>query len=158
YNVAVVGATGIVGAELLGLLAKRSFPLRSLKLLASPRSAGKRIPFGEQDLVVEALSHDAFEGCDLVFNAIPDETSKEYSPSAVKAGAIVIDKTGAWRMHPDVPLVVPEINGADVEQHKGIIATPNCATTPVVMSLWPVHQVNPVKRLVAATYQSVSGT
>ena len=158
YNIAVVGATGIVGAELLGLLVKRSFPLRSLKLLASPRSAGKRIRFGEQDIEVEALSHDSFEGCDLVFNAIPDETSKEYSPSAVKAGAIVIDKTGAWRMDPDVPLVVPEINGADVEQHKGIIATPNCATTPVVMALWPVHQVNPVKRIVAATYQSVSGT
>jgi aspartate-semialdehyde dehydrogenase len=158
YNVAVVGATGIVGQELLGILVKRSFPVRSLKLLASPRSAGKRIPFGEQDIEVEALSHDSFEGCDLVFNAIPDETSKEYSPSAVKAGAIVIDKTGAWRMDPDVPLVVPEINGADVEQHKGIIATPNCATTPVVMALWPVHQVNPVKRIVAATYQSVSGT
>src|SRR5690606_25079839 len=107
YNVAVVGATGIVGAELLGLLEKRSFPLRSLKLLASPRSAGKRIRFGEQDIEVEVLSHDSFEGCDLVFNAIPDETSKEYSPSAVKASAIVIDKTGAWRMDPDVPLVVP---------------------------------------------------
>jgi aspartate-semialdehyde dehydrogenase len=158
YNVAVVGATGIVGSELLGLLVKRSFPLRSLKLLASPRSAGKRIRFGEQDIEVEALSHDSFAGCDLVFNAIPDETSKEYSPSAVKAGAIVIDKTGAWRMDPDVPLVVPEINGADVEQHKGIIATPNCATTPVVMALWPVHQINPVKRILAATYQSVSGT
>ncbi|HEX5141511.1 MAG TPA: aspartate-semialdehyde dehydrogenase [Dehalococcoidia bacterium] len=158
YNVAVVGATGIVGQELLGILVKRSFPVRSLKLLASPRSAGKKIPFGEQELEVEALTHSSFEGCDLVFNAIPDETSKEYSPSAVKAGAIVIDKTGAWRMDPDVPLVVPEINGADVEQHKGIIATPNCATTPVVMALWPVHRVNPVKRIVAATYQSVSGT
>ena len=158
YNVAVVGATGIVGQELLGILVKRGFPVRSLKLLASPRSAGKKIPFGEQDIEVEALSHDSFEGCDLVFNAIPDETSKEYSPSAVKAGAIVIDKTGAWRMDPNVPLVVPEINGADVLDHKGIIATPNCATTPVVMALWPIHKVNPVKRIVAATYQSVSGT
>lgn len=158
YNVAVVGATGIVGEELLKILAKRSFPLRSLKLLASPRSAGKRIRFGEQDIEVEALTHDSFAGCDIVFNAIPDETSKEFSPSAVKAGAIVIDKTGAWRMDPNVPLVVPEINGADVANHKGIIATPNCATTPVVMALWPVHQVNPVKRIVAATYQSVSGT
>jgi aspartate-semialdehyde dehydrogenase len=152
YNVAVVGATGIVGQELLRILTTRPFPLRSLKLIASPRSAGKRIPFGEQEIEVEPLSHGCFEGCDIVFNAIPDEVSKEYSPSAVKAGAIVIDKTGAWRMDPDVPLVVPEINGEDVLWHKGIIATPNCATTPVVMALWPVHKINPVKRIVAATY------
>ncbi len=158
YNVALVGATGIVGEEFLRILATRGFPLRSLKLLASSRSAGKRIPFGEQDLVVEELKHNSFEGCDIVFNAIPDETSREYSPSAVKAGAVVIDKTGAWRMDPDVPLVVPEINGDDVLEHKGIIATPNCATTPVVMALWPIHKVNPVKRVLAATYQSVSGT
>ena len=158
YNVAVVGATGIVGQELLRILTTRPFPLRSLKLIASPRSAGKRIPFGEQEIEVEPLSHDCFEGCDLVFNAVPDEVSKEYSPSAVKAGAIVIDKTNAWRMDPDVPLVVPEINGEDVVWHKGIIATPNCATTPVVMALWPVHKINPVKRILAATYQAVSGT
>jgi aspartate-semialdehyde dehydrogenase len=158
YNVAVVGATGIVGQELLRILPQRKFPLRSLKLIASPRSAGRKIPFGEQEIEVEALSHDVFKGCDIVFNAIPDETSREYSPSAVKAGAIVIDKTGAWRMDPDVPLVVPEINGGDVVDHKGIIATPNCATTPVVMALWPLHRVNPVQRIVAATYQSVSGT
>jgi aspartate-semialdehyde dehydrogenase len=158
YNVAVVGATGIVGQEFLRILARRPFPLASLRLIASPRSAGKKIAFGEQEIEVEALTHDCFEGCDLVFNAVPDEVSKEYSPSAVKAGAIVIDKTGAWRMDPDVPLVVPEINADDVERHKGIIATPNCATTPVVMALWPVHKVNPVQRIVAATYQSVSGT
>jgi aspartate-semialdehyde dehydrogenase len=158
YNVAVVGATGIVGQELLRILGKRPFPLGSLRLIASPRSAGKRIPFGEHEIEVEALTHDCFRGADLVFNAIPDEVSREYSPSAVKAGAIVIDKTGAWRMDPDVPLVVPEINGADVAEHKGIIATPNCATTPVVMALWPLHKVNPVKRVLAATYQSVSGT
>lgn len=158
YNVAIVGATGIVGEELLRILETRPFPLGSLRLIASPRSAGKKIRFGEQDIEVEALTHDCFAGCDLVFNAVPDEVSREYSPSAVKAGAIVIDKTGAWRMDPDVPLVVPEINADDVEQHKGILATPNCATTPVVMALWPVHKTNPVKRIVAATYQSVSGT
>ena len=158
YNVAVVGATGIVGKELLGILIKRRFPLGSLRLIASPRSAGQRIAFGEQEIEVEALNHDCFGGCDFVFNAVPDEVSREYSPSAVRAGAIVIDKTGAWRMDPDVPLVVPEINGADVVEHKGIIATPNCATTPVVMALWPLHRVNPVRRIVAATYQSVSGT
>lgn len=158
YNVAIVGATGIVGQELLRILAKRPFPLASLRLIASPRSAGKHIAFGEQEIEVEALSHDCFKGCDLVFNAIPDEVSREYSPSAVKAGAIVIDKTGAWRMDPQVPLVVPEINAEDVRQHKGIIATPNCATTPVVMALAPIHRINPVKRIIAATYQSVSGT
>ncbi|MPZ50457.1 MAG: aspartate-semialdehyde dehydrogenase [Dehalococcoidia bacterium] len=158
YNVAVVGATGIVGQELLRILTTRPFPLRSLRLIASPRSAGKKINFGEDQIEVEALTHGCFEGCDIVFNAIPDDVSKEYSPSAVKAGAVVIDKTGAWRMDPDVPLVVPEINPQDVEKHKGIIATPNCATTPVVMALWPVHKINPVKRIVAATYQSVSGT
>jgi aspartate-semialdehyde dehydrogenase len=158
FNVAVVGATGIVGQELLRILPQRNFPVKTLKLIASPRSAGKKIVYGEQELEVAALSHDVFEGMDFVFNAIPDETSKEYSPSAVKAGAIVIDKTGAWRMDPDVPLVVPEINGADVEDHKGIIATPNCANTPVVMALWPAHRVNPVKRILISTYQSVSGT
>ena len=158
YNVAVVGATGIVGQEFLRILATRSFPLRSLRLIASPRSVGKKVAFGEQEIEVEPLSHDCFQGCDFVFNAVPDEVSREFSPSAVKAGAIVIDKTGAWRMDPDVPLVIPEINADDVEQHKGIIATPNCATTPVVMALWPIHQVNRVKRVVTATYQSVSGT
>lgn len=158
FNVAVVGATGIVGQELLRILPQRNFPLRSLKLIASPRSAGKKIAFGEQELEVEALSHSSFEGADFVFNAIPDETSKEYSPSAVKAGAIVIDKTGAWRMDPNVPLVVPEINADDVNDHHGILATPNCANTPVVMALWPLHRVNPVKRIIVSTYQSVSGT
>ena len=158
YNVAIVGATGIVGEELLRILSTRSFPLGSLRLIASARSAGKKIRFGEQDIEVEALSHDCFGGCDLVFNAVPDEISREYTPSAVKAGAIVIDKTAAWRMDPEVPLVVPEINGDDIEQHKGIIATPNCATTPVVMALWPVHKINPVKRIIASTYQAVSGT
>jgi aspartate-semialdehyde dehydrogenase len=158
FSVAVVGATGIVGQEMLKLLTERHFPLRSLRLLASPRSAGKKIVFGEQEIEVEALTHESFKNTDFVFNAVPDETSKEYSPSAVKAGAIVIDKTGAWRMDPKVPLVIPEINGDDVTQHKGIIATPNCATTPVVMGLWPIHKINPVKRIIAATYQSVSGT
>lgn len=159
YNVAVVGATGIVGAELLGLLAKRSFPLRSLKLLASPRSAGKRIPFGEQDLEVEALSHDAFEGCDLVFNAIPDETSKEYSPSAVKAGAIVIDKTGAWRMDPDVPLVVPEINPEQARNRpKGIVANANCTTLTMIVAIAPLHREYGLRELVVASYQAVSGS
>ena len=158
YNVAVVGATGVVGEELLKILATRPFPLRSLKLIASPRSAGKKIAFGEQELEVEALSPRSFEGCDLAFISATDEISRDYAPIAAKAGAVVIDDSGVWRMDPDVPLVIPEVNADDVARHKGILAIPNCSTTPVVMTLWPIHQTNPVKRFVVATYQAVSGT
>ncbi len=158
YNVAVVGATGIVGQEFLRILAKRSFPLRSLKLIASERSAGKRIPFGEQELEVETLSEKVFEGCDIAFISATDEISRDYAPIAAKAGAVAIDDSGVWRMDPEVPLVIPEVNPDDVTKHKGILAIPNCSTTPMVMTLWPLHQVNPVKRVIAATYQSVSGT
>jgi aspartate-semialdehyde dehydrogenase len=158
YNVAVVGATGIVGEEFLRILEKRAFPLGSLKLLASERSAGRKLRFGEQELEVEALTPSSLNGCDLAFISATDEISKEYAPIAAKAGAIAIDDSGVWRMDPEVPLVVPEINAADVDAHKGILAIPNCSTTPLVMTLWPVHQVNPVKRVIAATYQSVSGT
>jgi aspartate-semialdehyde dehydrogenase len=158
YNVAVVGATGIVGEEFLRILEKRAFPLGSLKLLASERSAGRKLRFGEQELEVEALTPASLNGCDLAFISATDEISKEYAPIAARAGAIAIDDSGVWRMDPAVPLVVPEINASDVERHKGILAIPNCSTTPLVMTLWPVHQVNPVKRVIAATYQSVSGT
>jgi len=158
YNVAVVGATGIVGEEFLRILAKRPFPLRSLKLLASHRSAGKRICFGEQEVEVEVLTPHSFEGCDIAFISATDEVSREYCPIAAKAGAVAIDDSGVWRMDPDVPLVIPEVNPQDVEHHKGILAIPNCSTTPVVMTLWPLHQRDRVKRIVASTYQSVSGT
>jgi aspartate-semialdehyde dehydrogenase len=158
YNVAVVGATGIVGEVFLSILAKRSFPLGSLKLLASSRSAGRKLRFGEQEIEVETLTPASFVGCDLAFISATDEISKEYAPIAANAGAVVIDDSGVWRMDPEVPLVIPEVNGADVEKHKGILAIPNCSTTPLVMTLWPIHQVNPVKRIIAATYQSVSGT
>ncbi|HLF71921.1 MAG TPA: aspartate-semialdehyde dehydrogenase [Dehalococcoidia bacterium] len=158
YNVAVVGATGVVGEEFLRILPERGFPLGSLKLIASQRSAGKKIAYGEDVLEVEALSPSSFEGCDLAFISATDEISREYAPIAAKAGAIVIDDSGVWRMDPEVPLVVPEINGDDVANHKGILAIPNCSTTPVVMTLWPLHQLNPVRRVIVATYQSVSGT
>jgi aspartate-semialdehyde dehydrogenase len=158
YNVAVVGATGIVGEVFLDILEKRPFPLGSLKLLASERSAGRRLRFGEQEIAVEALTPASLEGCDIAFISATDEISKEYAPIAARAGAIAIDDSGVWRMDPNVPLVIPEVNAADVENHKGILAIPNCSTTPVVMTLWPAHQVNPVKRVTAATYQSVSGT
>jgi aspartate-semialdehyde dehydrogenase len=158
YNVAVVGATGIVGEEFLRILAKRRFPLRSLKLLASERSAGKRLSFGEQQLSVEKLTPAAIKGADFVFISATDEISREYAPLVAQEGGIAIDDSGVWRMDPDVPLVVPEVNADDVADHKGILAIPNCSTTPVVMCLWPIHQRNPVKRIIASTYQSVSGT
>jgi aspartate-semialdehyde dehydrogenase len=158
YNVAVVGATGIVGQEFLRILTKRPFPLRGLKLIASERSAGKKVPFGEQEIEVEALNERSFDGCDLAFISATDEISRDYAPIAAKAGAIAIDDSGVWRMDPAVPLVIPEVNADDVDWHKGILAIPNCSTTPVVMALWPVHQVNPVKRVIVSTYQSVSGT
>lgn len=158
YNVAVVGATGIVGQEFLRILEQRRFPVRDLKLLASERSAGIRMQVGETELTVEQLTPSSFAGADLVFISATDEISRDYCPIAVKAGAIAIDDSGVWRMDPDVPLVVPEVNADDVVHHKGILAIPNCSTTPVVMTLWPIHRRSRVRRVIAATYQSVSGT
>ena len=158
YNIAVVGATGVVGERFLEVIARRRFPVGSLKLLASERSAGRKIRFGEQDLEVEALTPNAFAGCDFAFISATDEISRDYAPIAAKAGAIAIDDSGVWRMDPSVPLVVPEVNTDDVERHKGILAIPNCSTTPVVMVLWPLHKLSPVRRVIASTYQSVSGT
>ncbi len=158
YNIAVVGATGIVGQEFLRIIEARRFPVRNLRLFASHRSAGRRIRVGEADLIVEELNHRSFEGADLAFISATDEISKEYCPVAAKAGAVAIDDSGVWRMDPSVPLVIPEVNPDDVEGHKGILAIPNCSTTPVVMVLWPIHKLNPVRRVIASTYQSVSGT
>lgn len=158
YNVAVVGATGVVGQEFLRIVAARHFPLKNLRLLASKRSVGKRIMFGEREVEVEETTAKAFAGADFVFISATDEISREMAPIAAKAGAVAIDDSGIWRMDPDVPLVVPEVNGDDVAKHKGILAIPNCSTTPLVMTLWPLHRVNPVKRVTVATYQSVSGT
>jgi aspartate-semialdehyde dehydrogenase len=158
YNVAVVGATGIVGEEFLKILSKRDFPLGSLRLLASHRSAGKRIRFKDEDIEVEALAPQSFDGADIAFISATDEVSRDYCPIAAKAGAVAIDDSGVWRMDPEVPLVIPEVNPQDVEHHRGILAIPNCSTTPVVLTLWPLHKKNPVRRLIASTYQSVSGT
>jgi len=158
YNVTVVGATGMVGEELLRILAERSFPLGNLRLIASARSAGWKIQFRDRDIAVEALSErTTFQKGEFVFISATDEISRKYAPLAAQAGALAIDDSGVWRMNPEVPLVVPEINPDDVTSHNGILAIPNCSTTPVVMALWPIHKHNPVKRFVAATYQSVSG-
>jgi aspartate-semialdehyde dehydrogenase len=153
-----VGATGVVGQEFLRILARRHFPLRNLRLLASKRSAGKRIPYGEGDIEVEETTSKSFAGVDFAFISATDEISRHMGEAAAKAGAIVIDDSGVWRMESKVPLVVPEVNPDDVAGHEGILAIPNCSTTPLVMTLWPIHRVNRVRRVIAATYQSVSGT
>jgi len=159
YNVAVVGATGVVGIEFLKILEERRFPVGNLKLLATKRSAGKKVRFGESELTVEETNPaESFKGADFVFISASGAASREYAPIARDQGCVVIDDSSAWRMDPTVPLVVPEVNPADVEWHKGILAIPNCSTTPLVMCLWPIHQVNPIKRVVVDTYQSVSGT
>ncbi|MEM7020007.1 MAG: aspartate-semialdehyde dehydrogenase, partial [Pseudomonadota bacterium] len=154
---AIMGATGAVGTELLNLLAGRNFPLGNLKLLSSKRSAGKAIPFQGNDLMVEELTHDSFEGIDLVLASAGGSISKEFAGSAVKAGAVVVDNTSYFRMNPDVPLVVPEVNSADISKHNGIIANPNCSTILMLLPLWPLHQKFKVKRVVCATYQAASG-
>jgi aspartate-semialdehyde dehydrogenase len=158
YNVTVVGATGMVGRVFLDIMVRRHFPVKSLRLLATQRSAGRKILVGEREIEVEVTTNDSFAGADFVFISASGEASRQYCPLAAQAGAIAIDDSSAWRMDPKVPLVVPEINGDDVEWHRGIISIPNCSTTPIVMCLWPIHRVNPVKRIVADTYQSVSGT
>ncbi len=158
FNVAVVGATGVVGLEFLKIAAERHFPIKALKLLATERSAGKRIPFGEGEITVEATTQHSFKGADFVFISASGAASREYAPIARDAGAVVIDDSSVWRQEPDVPLVVPEVNADDVDGHKGIVAIPNCSTTPLVMCLWPLHKLNPVVRVIADTYQSVSGT
>ncbi len=158
YNVAVVGATGLVGQQFLRILARRHFPLRNLRLFASKRSAGKRISFGERELEVQEATPKALAGSDLVFISATDDVSRQLPPALTKNGAVVIDDSGVWRMEPNVPLVIPEVNPDDAAQHEGIIAIPNCSTTPIVMCLWALHKVNPITRVIAATYQSVSGT
>ena len=158
YNVAVIGATGIVGTEFLKIAAQRSFPLKELKLLATERSAGTRIAFGEGEITVEKTTPGAIKGADFVFISATDEVSRVYGQIARDAGVIAIDDSGVWRQDPDVPLVVPEVNAADVDAHKGILAIPNCSTTPLVLCLWPLHKMNRVTRIIADTYQSVSGT
>jgi len=156
-TIAVVGATGAVGAEFLRIVETRYPDLPKLKLLASSRSAGKHISVGGKDLVVEEATEKSFDGVDLAFISASSAVSHQFAPAAVAAGAVVIDDGSAFRMEETVPLVVPEVNGADVEWHQGIISIPNCSTTPLVMAAHPLHQVNPIKRIVADTYQSVSG-
>lgn len=155
---AIVGATGLVGRELLRLLEQNDFPLAGLRLLASSRSAGSRLPFRGEIIPVEETTPSSFRGIDLAFFSATSAVSRGLVPHAVEAGAVVIDDSKAWRLEPHVPLVVPEVNGDTLAHHQGIISTPNCEVTPLVLALWPLHQRNPVRRIIVDTYQSVSGT
>jgi aspartate-semialdehyde dehydrogenase len=156
-HVAVVGATGAVGQEMLAVLQKRGFPVRELTLLASARSAGKRLRFGEEELPVGTLTRNSFKGVEIALFSAGGSRSKEFAPAAVEAGAVVIDNSSAFRMMPDVPLVVPEINPEAVKGHNGIIANPNCSTIAMVVPLHPLHRAFGIKRVVACTYQASSG-
>jgi aspartate-semialdehyde dehydrogenase len=156
-RVAIMGSTGAVGQELLTLLRERNFPVSELRLLASSRSAGKITRFGDEHITVRELKHDSFEGIDLVLASAGGSLSKEFAPSAVKAGAVVVDNTSYYRMHDNVPLVIPEINPGAMENHQGIIANPNCSTIILCLPLWPLYKRYGVKRVVVSTYQAASG-
>ncbi len=158
-HVAIAGATGAVGVEMIRCLEQRNFPVGELTLLASARSAGKKMKFKGQDIVVQELRPDSFAGVDIALFSAGGGISKEFAPHAVKAGAIVVDNSSAFRMDDDVPLVVPEINASDLKNlKKGIVANPNCTTAITLMALYPLHQAFGVTRIFASSYQAVSGT
>jgi aspartate-semialdehyde dehydrogenase len=158
YVVAVVGATGAVGTEMIEVLEERKFPIARLVPLASARSAGGTVTFEGNEIPIEVLTKDSFAGVDIALFSAGTDLSREFAPIAVKAGAVVIDNSAAWRMTPDVPLVVPEVNAHDIQRHKGIIANPNCSTIQMVVALKPLHDEARIKRIVVTTFQSVSGT
>ena len=157
-HVAVVGATGAVGIEMLKTLEKRNFPVGKLTLLASARSAGKKLKFRGEEVTIQTLTKDAFNGVEIALFSAGGSISKEFAPIAARAGCVVIDNSSAFRMDDQVPLVIPEINAADIRLHKGIIANPNCTTAITLMALYPLHQAFNVKRIFASSYQAVSGT
>ncbi|MDR0362872.1 MAG: aspartate-semialdehyde dehydrogenase [Planctomycetota bacterium] len=157
-NVAVVGVTGAVGREMINCLEKRNFPVGELRVMASSRSTGKTVKFRGEELTIIEAAADAFAGIDIALMAVEADQSREFSPAAVKAGAVVVDNSSAYRMDPDCPLIVPEVNPDAVkEMRKGIIANPNCSTIIMNVPVWPLHRVNPVKRIIVSTYQAASG-
>ncbi len=157
FHVAVAGATGAVGVEMLKTLEKRNFPVKSLRLLASSRSAGKEVTFKGETLKVEEMTKDSFKGIDIALFSAGASRTREFGPAAVEAGAVVIDNSSAFRMDPTVPLVVPEVNPEDVKKHHGLIANPNCTTIIMLVALKPLHDLSPIRRIVVSTYQSASG-
>lgn len=156
-HTAIMGATGAVGTEMIKILEQRNFEVDSLKLLASERSVGKKLQFRGEEIAVELLCEDSFDGIDLVLASAGGSFSKKFNPIAVEKGAVVVDNTSAFRMDPEVPLVVPEVNPEDIQKHKGIIANPNCSTIIMNVPVWPLHKVNPIRRIVVSTYQAASG-
>jgi len=157
YNVAILGATGAVGQTMIKVLEERNFPVNEIKFLASERSAGKEVEYYGMKYKVEAVCEEAFENVDIALFSAGGERSKKWAPIAASKGAVVIDNSSAFRMDPEVPLVVPEVNPEDVKWHKGIIANPNCSTIQMVVALYPIHKVKKIKRIIVATYQAVSG-
>jgi aspartate-semialdehyde dehydrogenase len=157
FNVAIVGATGAVGVELMECLERRNFPVRSLKLLASPRSAGRTYTFQGRQIAVEALTAESFAGVDIALFSAGATISREYAPIAAAKGCVVVDNSSAFRMQPEIPLVVPEVNAAAMGEHPRIVANPNCVAAIAVMALQPLHAQNPIQRVIGATYQSASG-
>ena len=158
YIVAVVGATGAVGTEMIEVLEERAFPVGTLVPLASSRSVGGSVTFRGKDIPVQVLTKDSFAGVDIALFSAGADISREFAPIAAKAAAVVIDNSAAWRMEPDVPLVVPEVNAHDIANHKGIIANPNCSTIQMVVALKPLHDRAKIRRIVVTTFQAVSGT
>ncbi len=158
FIVGVVGATGAVGREMLKILEQRNFPATKVRALASSRSAGKKLPFKGKEIEVEELTKESFKGMHLALFSAGGSVSKEFAPVAAECGCVVVDNSSAWRMDPEVPLVVPEVNPHDLEKHKNIIANPNCSTIQMVVPLKPIHDVARIKRIVVSTYQAVSGT
>jgi aspartate-semialdehyde dehydrogenase len=155
--IAIAGVTGAVGAEFIATMDRRKFPVRTLKALASARSAGKTLEFRGQTVVVEELNERSFDGVDIALFSAGGAISRKFAPVAVKAGAVVIDNSSAFRMDPNVPLVIPEINARRIREHRGIIANPNCAAITALVPLWPIHRQNRIKRVIIATYQAASG-
>ena len=155
--VAIVGVTGAVGAEFIATMDRRAFPVGKLKALASARSAGKTIDFRGERIVIEELTEKSFEGVDIALFSAGGGISRKFAPAAVKAGAVVVDNSSAFRMDPNVPLVIPEINADRIREHKGIIANPNCSAITALVPLWPIHRQNRIKRMIVSTYQAASG-
>jgi aspartate-semialdehyde dehydrogenase len=156
-KVAIAGVTGAVGQEFLRILEERNFPMDSLLCLASERSVGKKITFKGNEYTVQLLTANSFKGIDIALFSAGGQRSKDFAPAAAKAGAVVIDNSSAFRMDPEVPLIIPEINPEMIKKHKGIIANPNCSTIIAIVPVWPLHKANPVKRMVVSTYQAASG-
>ncbi|MBF0525879.1 MAG: aspartate-semialdehyde dehydrogenase [Deltaproteobacteria bacterium] len=158
FDVAVVGATGAVGNQMIACLEERNFPVKTLKLLASEKSKGKKLKYKGKDIPVEVLTENSFDGLQIALFSAGGGTSQKFAPIAASKGCVVVDNSSAWRMDPDVPLVVPEVNPHAIARHKGIIANPNCSTIQMVVALKPIHDVARIKRIVVSTYQAVSGT